>query len=75
MNNTKNKLMYITFAMFVLLVFSFSIVSFFSGGASLAEINYTKWDGMTVGTDFASGNGTAKPPVIRGLYPPKKWFP
>ncbi|MBQ6539094.1 MAG: hypothetical protein IJL76_02325 [Bacilli bacterium] len=63
MNNTKNKLMYITFAMFVLLVFSFSIVSFFSNG-SLAEITYTKWDGITVGTDFASGNGTEANPYV-----------
>ena len=63
MNNTKNKLMYITFGMFVLLVFSFSIVSFFSNG-SLAEINYVKWDGNTIGTDFASGNGTEANPYM-----------
>ena len=63
MSNTKNKLMYITFGMFVLLVFSFSIVSFFSNG-SLAEINYVKWDGNTIGTDFASGNGTEANPYM-----------
>ncbi len=63
MSNTKNKLMYITFAMFVLLVFSFSIVSFFSNG-SLAEVTYTKWDGVTIGTDFASGNGTEANPYM-----------
>ena len=57
MNNTKRNIVYITFSLFMLIILSFSIVSFFSSD-TLSEITYVKWDGKEVASSFSGGNGT-----------------
>ena len=57
MNKTRRNILYITFSLFILMILSFSIVSFFSSN-TLSEINYVTWDGKEVATSFEGGNGT-----------------
>ncbi|MBQ6477470.1 MAG: hypothetical protein IJI43_03455 [Bacilli bacterium] len=61
MKLTKRKLTHIIFSLFMLMILSFSIVSFFSR-STLSDINYVKWDGKEVATSFAGGNGTKENP-------------
>lgn len=63
MKQNKRKTIAITFIIMMLLVISFSIVSFFSNKA-LGNITFIKWDGTTVATSFSRGNGSEQNPYL-----------
>ena len=62
-NENYRKIFVSFFAAFVIVAFSFFIYSLLTGKLSFSSLEQG-WDGISIATQFQSGNGTAENPFI-----------
>ena len=64
MNSKKYKSYIIIFLLLLILVASFFILQFFYSRITKGRLNVNPWDGTSISTSFAGGNGTKDNPYL-----------
>lgn len=62
--NKRNKLIFAFCGILIILIVSFSILSFFYSRNTYSNLENEKWDGVSVATSFFGGNGSEENPYL-----------